>query len=103
MRATRRDNSRSISATHPLSLRKKTGSTHGNTIALYRRRNEIERLFRLKGFRRILSRFEKLDVMFVGFIHFALIMEAAGRFQARMHTIRISVLQPRLKLCDSGF
>lgn len=43
---------------------------------LYKRRNEIERLFRrLKGFRRIFSRFEKLDVMFVGFIHFALIVE----------------------------
>jgi transposase len=44
---------------------------------LYRRRNEIERLFRrLKGFRRIFSRFDKLDVMFIGFIHFALIAEA---------------------------
>ena len=45
--------------------------------ALYRRRNEIERLFRrLKGFRRVFSRFDKLDVMFTGFIHFALIAEA---------------------------
>lgn len=45
--------------------------------ALYRRRNEIERLFRrLKGFRRIFSRFDKLDVMFTAFIHFALIAEA---------------------------
>lgn len=44
---------------------------------MYRRRNEIERLFRrLKGFRRIFSRFEKLDVMFRGFIHFALIFES---------------------------
>jgi transposase len=44
---------------------------------MYRRRNEIERLFRrLKGFRRIFSRFDKLDVMFMGFIHFALIVEA---------------------------
>ena len=44
---------------------------------MYRRRNEIERLFRrLKGFRRIFSRFEKLDVMFIAFIHFALIVEA---------------------------
>ncbi len=43
---------------------------------MYRRRNEIERLFRrLKGFRRSFSRFEKLDVMFTGFIHFALIVE----------------------------
>jgi transposase len=44
---------------------------------MYRRRNEIERLFRrLKGFRRIFSRFEKLDIMFMGFIHCALIFEA---------------------------
>ena len=43
---------------------------------LYRRRNEVERLFRrLKGFRRIFSRFEKLDVMFTAFIHFALIVD----------------------------
>jgi len=45
--------------------------------AMYRRRNEVERLFRrLKGFRRIFSRFEKLDVMFLAFIHFALIVES---------------------------
>ena len=44
---------------------------------MYKRRNEIERLFRrLKGFRRISSRFEKLDVIFLGFILFALIVEA---------------------------
>ena len=44
--------------------------------SLYRRRNEVERLFRrLKGFRRIFSRFEKLDVMFTAFIHFALIAD----------------------------
>jgi transposase len=40
-------------------------------------RNEIERLFRrLKGFRRIFSRFEKLDVLFTGFLNFALTVEA---------------------------
>ena len=44
---------------------------------LYKRRNEIERLFRrLKGFRRIFSRFEKLDALFLGFVHFALIYDA---------------------------
>lgn len=44
---------------------------------MYKHGNEIERLFRrLKGFRRIFSRFEKLDVMFIGFIYFALIVEA---------------------------
>ena len=44
---------------------------------MYQRRNEIERLFRrLKGFRRIFSRFEKLDALFLGFILFALIFDA---------------------------
>lgn len=44
---------------------------------LYRRRNEIERLFRrLKGFRRVFSRFDKLDVIFAAFVLFALIVDA---------------------------
>jgi transposase len=44
---------------------------------LYKKRNEVERLFRrLKGFRRIFSRFEKLDVVFLGFINFVLIVDA---------------------------
>jgi transposase len=52
---------------------------------MYRRRNEIERLFRrLKGFRRVFSRFDKLDVMFAGFVLFALIVDA----------LRISVNTP---------
>lgn len=43
---------------------------------MYKRRNEVERLFkRPKGFRRIFSRFKKLDVMFIAFIHFALIAD----------------------------
>ncbi len=43
----------------------------------YKRRNEIERLFRrLKGFRRIFTRFEKLDALYLGFILFALIVDA---------------------------
>ena len=42
-----------------------------------KRRNEVTRLFRrLKGFRRIFSRFEKLDVIFLGFVVFALIFDA---------------------------
>ena len=42
-----------------------------------KRRNEVERLFRgLKGFRRIFSRFEKLDALFLGFIIFVLIVNA---------------------------
>ena len=43
---------------------------------IYKRGNEIERLFRrLKGFRRIFSRFEKLDIMFKAFINFARIID----------------------------
>jgi len=38
--------------------------------ALYKKRNEIERLFRrLKGYRRIFSRFEKLDCVFLAFLY----------------------------------
>jgi transposase len=45
--------------------------------ALYKKRNEFERLFRrLKGLRRISSRFEKLDILFSAFLCFALIVEA---------------------------
>lgn len=44
---------------------------------LYKKRNEVERLFRkLKGFRRVFTRFDKLDAMFMGFIVFALIVMA---------------------------
>jgi transposase len=44
---------------------------------LYKKRNEIERLFRrMKGYRRIFSRFEKLDLIFLGFLAFAFIVEA---------------------------
>ena len=44
---------------------------------LYKQRNEVERLFRrLKGFRRIFTRFDKLDVVFTFFIYFALITDA---------------------------
>ena len=44
---------------------------------MYRRRNEVERLFRrLKGFQRIFSRFEKLDVIFLRLLVFVLIIDA---------------------------
>ena len=43
---------------------------------LNKRRNEIKRLFRrLKAFRRIFSRFDKLDRMFRTFLNFALIID----------------------------
>lgn len=41
-----------------------------------KRRNEVERLFRrLKGHRRVFSRFEKLDVMYRAFLDFAQIVD----------------------------
>lgn len=44
---------------------------------LYKKRNQEECLFRrLKGFRSIFLRFEKLDVVFLAFIYFAFIIEA---------------------------
>lgn len=44
---------------------------------MYKKRNEVERLFRrIKGFRRVFSRFDKLDVVFSFFITFALIFES---------------------------
>lgn len=43
---------------------------------MYKRSNEVDRLFRrLKGHRRIFCRFEKLDLMFIAFISFALIAD----------------------------
>jgi transposase len=43
---------------------------------MYKRRNEVERLFRrLKGYRRIFSRFEKLDSMFLAFLNFVLVVD----------------------------
>lgn len=44
---------------------------------LYKKRNEVERLFnRLKNFRRVATRYDKLDLIFSAFITFALIMLA---------------------------
>ncbi len=44
---------------------------------LYKKRNEVERLFRrIKRFRRVFTRFDKLDIVFTFFIHFALIVDA---------------------------
>jgi len=43
----------------------------------HRRRNQIERLFRrLMGFRSIFSRFDRLDLMFIALIYFALVVYA---------------------------
>ena len=41
---------------------------------IHKRRNEVERLFRrLKGYRRVFTRYDKLDVIFLAFITLALI------------------------------
>ena len=43
----------------------------------YKQRSEIERYFlHLKRFRKIFTRYDKLDVLFCGFIHFAMIGDA---------------------------
>ncbi len=43
---------------------------------LYKRRNEVERYFRrLKGYRRVFTRYDKLDVMYSSFVMFAMIRE----------------------------
>jgi hypothetical protein len=44
--------------------------------AMYRKRRDRTTLPAAQGFRRIFSRFEKLDVLFLGFLTFALIIEA---------------------------
>ena len=44
---------------------------------LYKQRNEIERFFRrIKRFRRIFTRYDKLDVVFEGFILFAIVIDS---------------------------
>jgi transposase len=43
---------------------------------LYKRRNEVERFFRrIKEHRRIFTRYDKLDVLFLGFVLFACVVE----------------------------
>ena len=44
---------------------------------LYKQRNQVERLFRrIKRFRRIFTRYDKLDAIFLAFVYFALIIDA---------------------------
>ena len=60
---------------------------------MHRRLNKVERLFRrLKGLRLIISRFEKLEVIFVGFISFALIVDAPSLCQR----LKLPVTRSRL-------
>lgn len=44
---------------------------------LYKQRNQVKRIFRrLKRFRRIFTRYDKLDIIFLSFIHFAFVVDA---------------------------
>lgn len=44
---------------------------------LYKSRNQVERLFRrIKRFRRVFTRYDKLDIIFAGFVFLALILDA---------------------------
>ena len=48
-----------------------------NVEVLYKRRNEVERFFRrIKRFRRVFTRYDKLDIVFAGFILFAMIFDS---------------------------
>ena len=43
---------------------------------LYKQRNQVERLFRrIKRFRRVFTRYDKLDVVFLSFVYFAPIID----------------------------
>ena len=60
-----------------LFLQNQTEKIRGNMTKRYKQRNEIERYFlRLKRFRKIFTRYDKLDVLFCGFIYFAMIVDA---------------------------
>jgi hypothetical protein len=78
MKAMKHDSSCWIWALSRWSHRIRCGQSRGRSRRPgTRRRNEIERLFRrLKGFRRIFSRADKLAVMFMAFLCFALVIEA---------------------------
>ena len=44
---------------------------------LYKRRNEVERYFRrLKRFRKVFTRYDKLDILFLAVISFSMILDA---------------------------
>ena len=44
---------------------------------LYKNRNEVERFFlRIKRFRKVFTRYDKLDIMYTGFVLVAMIFDA---------------------------
>ena len=53
---------------------------------LYKRRNEVERFFRLiQGYRRIFCRFDKLDIIYMGFVKLALIFRSIKKASSRTY------------------
>ena len=85
---------------------------------LYKQRNQVERLFRrIKRFRRIFTRYDKLDVIFLAFVYFTLIVDALMLTRPRTQSLlehrgfadaaesvqapeNTSVLLPKLKSND---
>ena len=65
------------SASFPWCRRIRVASNPGGSKGLISTAQRDRATFRrLKGFRRIFSRFDKLDLVFIAFIYFALIVEA---------------------------
>ena len=62
---------------HPKSSRVAPWAMRQGTVQTAQRGRAPVR--RLKGFHRVFSRFEKLDVMFLGFVVFALVIDALHR------------------------
>lgn len=59
---------------------------------LYKQRNQVERLFRrLKRFRRIFTRYDKLDIVFLSFVYFALVVGAIMSTLPRSRRLIVSV------------
>lgn len=55
---------------------------------LYKRRNEVERFFRrIKRFRRVFTRYDKLDIVFAGFILFAMIFDSLVRTGSNLEAL----------------
>jgi transposase len=59
---------------------------------LYKQRNQVVRCFRrIKRYRRVFTRYDKLDIMFLSFIFLALIMDALPLCQ---HALAVIKLRP---------
>ena len=65
--------------------------------ALDKWRDEVERLFRcLKGFRWVFTRYDKLDIMFIDIIAFALIVDGLRLCKHALGNPRLPTLYRRL-------